>query len=204
MYVGYTCKSAVTQVHGCKCSHLQTQLHYVNLQWLHVYDFIIHIGRTILSKRLLSEASYCCYFHAWILSFYYGKWRSSSNRVHTCPRLNGKSEVFHTCMHYFGGICSVQHANLANLQIGQPICKLRCTVCQLPRNLYNYIICKLCQQISFHSKKAFNVGRQQSKILTIVISVNIFHGKLLPVMIISCHSLCGISSFNTRYLSRNH
>ena len=65
-------------------------------------------------------------------------------------------------------------------------------------------ICKLCQPISFHDMKVSNVGRQQSEILTIVISVNIIHGRRLPVMLVLCHNLCRLSSFNTRYFSRNH
>ena len=56
------------------------------------------------------------------------------------------------------------------------------------------LICKLCQPISFHNMNVSNVGRQQSEILTIVISVNMFHGRRLPVMLVSCHNLCRISS----------
>ena len=66
------------------------------------------------------------------------------------------------------------------------------------------LICKLCQPISFHNMKLSNVGRQQSKILTIVISVTIFHKRQLLLMLVSCHSLCRISTFNTRYFSGSH
>ena len=65
------------------------------------------------------------------------------------------------------------------------------------------LICKLCQPISFHNMKVSNAGGQQSEILTVVISVNIFHGRRLLVMLVSCHNLCRISSFNTRYFGRN-
>ena len=61
------------------------------------------------------------------------------------------------------------------------------------------LVCKLCQPIWFHNMKVSNSSRQQSKILAVVISVNIFHGRRLPVMLVLCHKLYRISSFNTRY-----
>ena len=104
-------------------------------------------------------------------------------------------------------ICSVQFANLqigqANLPIGRLVSRFANCAAQSANFPGICLIFKLCQPISFH-KKVSNVGRQQSEILTIVMSVNIFHGRRLPVILVSCHNLCRISSFNTRYFSRNH
>ena len=48
--------------------------------------------------------------------------------------------------------------------------------------------------------KSSNVGRHKSEILTIVLSVNIFHERQLPLMLVSRHNLWRISIFNMRYL----
>ena len=109
-------------------------------------------------------------------------------------------------------ISSVQSANLANFhltgQANMPIGRLVSPFANCAAQSANYpgicLICKLCQPMSFHNMKVSNVGRQQSEILTIVISVNIFHGRRLLVMLVSCHNLCRISSFVTRYFSRSH
>ena len=50
--------------------------------------------------------------------------------------------------------------------------------------------------------KLSRVGRQQSEILTIFISVNILHKRWFSLMLVSCHNVCQISSFNTRYLKK--
>ena len=94
-----------------------------------------------------------------------------------------------------------------------PTCKLASSTCQLADwsadlqiALYNLpcnypgicLICNMCQPISFHSMKISNTGRQQSEILTIVLYVNISRKSQL----VSCHSLCRISTFSPRYFNR--
>ena len=106
-----------------------------------------------------------------------------------------------TRLYLFPPVC--QSGQFANRQIGQPtICKLRCTICQLSRNL-SYLQIVPTNFISQHEKMT-NVGRQQSGVLSIVISVNIFHKRRLPLMLVLCHNLCRVSSFNKRHFIRNH
>ena len=119
-----------------------------------------------------------------------------------------------------GGGVQFRHSRLRISRINQEgwhvfeVCMFR-PICQLVSRFANCsaqsayypgicLICKLCQPISFHNMKLSNVGRQQSKILTIVISVTIFHKRQLLLMLVSCHSLCRISTFSTRYFSRSH
>ena len=92
-------------------------------------------------------------------------------------------------------ICSVQSGQFANCAAQSAIQEIR--IC---------LVCKLCQSISFHNVKTSNVGRQQSEVLTIDISMNTFRKRQLPLkalMLVSCHNLCRTSTFNTRYFSRN-
>ena len=92
----------------------------------------------------------------------------------------------------------------SNLPIGRLVGRFANCAAQSANYPGICLICKLSQPISFHNMKFSNVGRQQFEILTIVMSVNTFHGRRLPVMFVSCHNLCRISSFSTRYFGRNH
>ena len=124
----------------------------------------------------------------------------------TCNKNKNAWECIHNHrIMYLTCICSVQSANQVNLQIGQanlPIGRLVVRFANCAAQSANYpgicLICKLSQLISIHNMKVSNVVRQRSEILTIVMSVNIFHGRQLPVMLVSCHNLCRISSFNTK------
>ena len=83
-----------------------------------------------------------------------------------------------------GWACSVQSANLTNLQIGRdnlPIGKLASQFTTCTEQSANYLdiclICKSCQPISFYIMKTNIGGRQQFKILTIAIT-----GKFLSLI----------------------
>ena len=161
---------------------MYTVMYYVYMYYVHmyyVYMYYVHMYYVYMCIHVYIVHVYIV--HVYIVHVYI---------VHV---------YMYSCMHMYMFCPICQSGQFANWP-GQS------ANCAAQSAIYPEIclICKLSQPISIHNMKVSNIGRQKSEILTIVMSVNIFHGRRLPVMFASCHNLCRISSFNTRYFGRNH